>query len=336
MVIFKNGKKYYEYKYNSEEEFERDVVSNYKVLFGGDVIYIDTKRKIEAKTLGRVIPDGFLFDLTEKTEPEFYVVEIELKDHDFYNHIFPQITKFFAFFKNKKSQSELIENMFSIVNTSEELKREFKKYLGEKEIYKFLKDTIEGSQNILLVIDDEKEELPEIMETYTDTWGKIVKKIIFKKFTHDDEVIYYTDPDFREIEFAGAESVDKIQPEEIEYSEEYHLEDVNDEIKKAYLELKEGLLKLNSEFKFNPQKYYISVIFKKNIAYFKIKKKKIRLVVMLPEEEVIKIIKKHLVKQLSEGVQRFYNGPCCEVIIENSDNLDEIIQLFDQFIKRNE
>lgn len=330
MVIFQNGKKFEEYKFYMEEELEREVTNNYHVLFGESTIYIDAKRKVEAKALGGVVPDGFLFDLSDKDEPEFYIVEIELKSHDFYNHIFPQITKLFAFFRNKKSQGELIEKIFSIINTSNELKKEFKKYLGEKEIYKFLKDTIENSQNILLIIDDDKDELPEIMDTYTDTWGKIVKKIIFKKFIHGENVIYLLEPDFRRIEFAGAESVDKIEPKE--YSEEFHLEDVSDEIKNAYFSIKEKLLELNPELVFNPQKYYISVVYGRNIAFFKIKKKKIRLVIMLPEEEVRKRIKNHIVKHLSEGVQRFYNGPCCEIIIENSENINEIIQLFNYLI----
>lgn len=333
MVIFHNGKKYEEYKFNLEEELEREVINNAPILFGRNTIYIDAKRKVEAKALGGVVPDGFLFDLSDKDEPEFYIVEIELKSHDFYNHIFPQITKLFAFFRNKKSQSELIEKIFSIINTSNELKKEFKKYLGEKEIYKFLKDTIENSQNILLIIDDEKDELPEIMDTYTDTWGKIVKKLIFKKFVHGEETIYSAEPDFREIEFAGAESVDMIEPREIEYSEEFHLEDVSKEIKSAYFSIKEKLLELNPELVFNPQKYYISVVYGRNIAFFKIKKKKIRLLVMLPEDEVRKRIKNHIVKHLSEGVQRFYNGPCCEIIIENSENINEIIQLFNYLIK---
>ena len=37
-----------------------------------------------------------------------------------------------------------------------------------KEIFKFISDLVEDSQNILLVIDDEKPELEEIMNTYSD------------------------------------------------------------------------------------------------------------------------------------------------------------------------
>jgi predicted transport protein len=335
MVIFQDGKKFQEYRYSVEDELEREIVDNSQLFFGKHTIYIDAKRKIESKALGGTIPDGFLFDLSDKEEPEFYVVEVELKSHDFFNHIFPQITKFFAFFKNRKSQAELVEKIFSIVNTDMELKKEFKKYLGEKEIYKSIKDTIDNSQNILLVIDDKKDDLPEIMETYSDTWGKMVKVLIFKKFVHANEFIYVIEPDFENIEYGYAESVDKAERKEIEYTEEFHLEGIDDEIKAAYFKIKENLLKINKDLVFNPQKYYISIIHNKNIAFFQFRKKKIRLVVMSPEDDVRLKIKNHNVKHLSEGVQKFWNGPSCEIIIDNKENMDEIINLLKSLIKEN-
>lgn len=181
MLLFNENKKYYEFAYPKEEDIERDVIQNSQLFFGDKSLFIDAKRKIDSKFIGATIPDGFLFDFSEPDNPEFYIVEVELSSHDFYKHIFPQITKFFAFFKNQQSHSELIDKLFSTINSDNNLKREFKKNIGEKEIYKSIKDIVENSQNILLVIDDEKDELPEIIDTYTDTWGKMVKLIILKK-----------------------------------------------------------------------------------------------------------------------------------------------------------
>ena len=126
MILFQNGKKYIESKYTIESEFEQEIVSSHKLFFGRDVIYIDAKKKIGSHALGNTIPDGFLFDMSDPDNREFYLVEVELESHDFYNHIFPQITKFFAFFKNSKRQKELVEKLFSTVNTDAELKRQFK------------------------------------------------------------------------------------------------------------------------------------------------------------------------------------------------------------------
>lgn len=135
MSIFCNGKRINQYRYKSEEEFEKDIATFSKTLFGKSTIYIDAKKKIVSKTLGGTIPDGFFFDLSDIENPEFYLVEVELSSHSFFNHIFPQITKFFAFFKNTKKQKDLIGKLFSIINVDSILKNEFKKFLGEQEIF---------------------------------------------------------------------------------------------------------------------------------------------------------------------------------------------------------
>lgn len=328
MILYKDKTKFTEYKYPKEKDLEEEIISNSKLYFGRDTIYIDAKRKLEAKALGGSIPDGFLFDLSDMANPNFYLVEIELATHDFYNHIFPQVTKFFAFYKNKKSQAELVEKIFSIVNTDVNLRRRFKKYLGEREIYKFIKDVIESSQNILLIMDGEKDELPEIIDTYTDTWGKLVRVLILKKFINNNEIIYSLNPDFEQIEYAGVESIEKLdKPSEVEYTEEFHLDGVNEEVKETYYKIKDKLLKINKKLVFNPQKYYVSIIHERNVAFFRFGKKKIRLVVMLPEKDVRKKIKKHNVIHLSEGIQKFYNGPCCDIEITKKKNLTEIINL---------
>lgn len=326
MIIIKNNAKFSQYRYSIEDEFEKEIKSNTKNFFGKNAIYIETKTKIDSKELGGSIPDGFLFDLSDMDKPNFYLVEVELASHDFYRHIFPQITKFFAFFKSSRNRVKLVEKIFAIVNANKNLKNEFKKYLGEKEIYKFIKDVIDDSQNILMIMDGEKGELPEIIETYSDTWGKMVKLLIVRKFSFKDEHIFTLDPEFEKIEYSQDESVDEVEQKDF-YSEEFHLDGVQEEIKNSYYLIKDKLLKRNESLKFNPQKYYISIVHKRNVAYFKFRKKKVIIVVMLSEDEIREKIKHHKVKTLSEGVKNFYNGPCAEVIIENNKNLDEVVKL---------
>jgi hypothetical protein len=332
MKVFSNNKTYTEFQFEKEADFEREVVLNSKLFFGVNSIYIDAKRKIETKSLGNSIPDGFLFDLSDKDNPEFYLVEVELAKHDFYNHIFPQITKFFGFFKNPKSQNDLIEKIFSIITHDNNLKKEIKQGIGDHEIYKFLKDTIEKSQNILLVIDGEKKELPEIVDTYTDTWGKMVKLILLRKFSLNGEFIYTMNPDFENIEFAEIENETALNTTGIEYTEDYHLEGVSETVKNIYFSIRRDLLKINSSLIFNPQKFYISIRKEKNVAFFKISRKKIVLIVLKPETEVRLQIKNHSIKSLATGVQRFWGGPSCGIIIESADNLDEIIEFLKKLI----
>jgi predicted transport protein len=327
MRLFSENKTYNEFQFDKESDFEKEVIQNSKLFFGSNSIYIDAKRKIESKSLGKSIPDGFLFNLSDKNDPEFYIVEVELAKHDFYNHIFPQITKFFGFFKNQKSQTDLVEKIFSIITNDNNLKKEFKKYLGDKEIYKFLKDTIEKNQNIILVIDGEKKELPEIMETYSDTWGKMVKLILLKKFYQNDNNIYTMHPDFENIEFVDIESDTVTDKDDVEYDEDYHLDGVSLLTINIFKNIKKELLHTFPSLVFNPQKFYISIRNNRNIAFFKIQKKKINLVVMNPEEETRKVISKHTIKSLTPGVQKFWNGPSCAIIVESTENLQEVISL---------
>jgi hypothetical protein len=169
MILHYHNKKLTEYQFGNEAEFERVVVENSKQFFGGATIYLDSKKKIEGKYLGGTIPDGILFNLAEPENPEFYLVEVELVKHDFYKHIFPQLTKFFSALKNQQSISELVEKIFQIIKNDYTIFQEFKSHIKENELYKFIKDTVEKSQNILLILDGEKEELPEIMDTYSET-----------------------------------------------------------------------------------------------------------------------------------------------------------------------
>jgi len=336
MVLFNENKKYFEFTYTKEEDIEKDVMENSKLFFGPKSIFINAKRKIDSKFIGATIPDGFLFDFSEPDNPEFYIVEVELSSHDFYKHIFPQVTKFFAFFKNQQSQSELIEKLFSSINSEPLLKREFKRNIGEKEIYKSIKDIVENSQNILLVIDDEKDELPEIIDTYTDTWGKMVKLIILKKFYSNSDYSFSLNPDFHDIQFADADSIKRTKSETLSnYTELDHLDNVTDKVIKIYESLKQKISKLDSSLIFNPQRYYISIRSDKNIAFIKIRKKKLRIIIMLPEERVRNLIKSYPVVSLSAPVQKFYNGPSCAIDIESEKHLDEIIDVLKEKLNKN-
>jgi predicted transport protein len=330
-VIYQNGQRYSEKQYKLEADFERLVVENSKTFFGEKTIFVDTKKKIDNDSFGGVIPDGFLFDFSDKKNTEFYLVEVELEKHSFFGHIFPQITKFFAFFKNPSSQGKLIEKIYSIFENDDELRQELKTKIGKKEIFKFLKDTIENSQNILLIIDGEKRELPEITETYADTWGKMVKVAILKEYIangNNRNSIFSLSPDFENIE--NIDIVTENQGEQKEkstYSEQFHLEDIIADTLAIYNELKEKLLENIPTLNFNSQRYYISLRKKRNFAFLKIRKKKIGIIAMLKEEKIREKIKKHEVTSLTESVQKFYNGPCARIEITDNKNLDEIIDL---------
>lgn len=322
-AIFINQSKYIEHEFEDERELEHTIKTNSQLLFGSKTIYFDLKNRIESKSLGATIPDAFLIDFSEKENPDFYLVEIELAKHDFYRHIFPQITKFFAFFKNSENQNKLIGRLFDLIKSDDETVNAFKKHIGE-EIYKELKDMIEESPNILLILDENKPELKEVTETYTDTWGKMVKIEILKRYSSEGKQIFTITPDFGYIELMEEEAEQEI--EKGVYDEHYHLEGVDEHIIAVYNKIKSTMSEFDPSIHENPQKYYISLRKNKNFTYITFRKHKLRVVIMLPIEKGKEIIKNHKLLVLSDSIQKFYHEPCFEVFILNQDNLEEIIK----------
>lgn len=332
MDIVLDGMKLSQFKYNSEEEFEADIVASSKSLFGKKTVYIDYKRRISGNALGMAIPDGFLINFSDENSPEFYIVEVELAKHDFYKHIFPQITKFFSFFTSSQSRSDLVDKIYSIIDNDDDIKNDIKKHCKGKEIYKLLKDSIDENQNILLIIDENKPELPEIFNTYKE-WGNMVKLEIIKKFMCGSNIVFSMEPEFDELDFYIDSTIDNINTiNNSDYKEDDYLSKAKDNIKEIYFEIKSKLLAVNPSLVFNPQRHYISIRNTKNIVYIIIRQKKIRLIVMLDFITVRENIKKCTIKELSQSVQDFYNGSCTAVDIDNKDNIVEITELIKKLL----
>ena len=94
-------------------------------------------------------------------------------------------------------------------------------------------------------------------------------------------------------------------------------------VKKTYQKIRDSL----PEFTFNCRQSYISIRNSKNFAFLEFRKKFIRLVVMLPEDEVKKIVTNYELKTPGSGVQNFYNGPCTYIFIKNLNHIDEVCQV---------
>ncbi len=332
--VFSDGIKLPEIKFHTEEEFELELKNNYKALFGNKTLYLDIKRKIDTTYLGGSIPDGILFDFEDPEDVKFYLVEAELSAHDFYKHIFPQITKFFAFFKNYSARNGLIEKLFAFINETPEILEEFKKLSHNSEIYKSIKDAVENNQNILIVIDEEKPEFKEIMDTYTDTWDKFVIIEVLKKYKLGSKEVFSMYPDFSEKElFLEEEEISK-PIEDKKYTEVYHLEGTSDLVQSMYKRIKEYAITQNKDLIFNPQKYYISIRDRRNFVYLDIKKKKIKIAVMLPYSRGKDIIQNNRLRKFTEGIERFYGGPSFEVTLENENYIDEVFFVLKEAYER--
>jgi predicted transport protein len=281
------------------------------------------------------IPDGFLFDFSDPTDPQFYIVEVELVQHGFYAHIFPQITKFFAFYKTGGMQKTLVDKLHSIIDGDITLKSDFKGKLGNGEIYKFLSDILGSSQNILLISDDSIRELREIMDTYSETWGRMVKFLEVRKFTNGADVLFSLTPDFETLPYSDSGT----EPEGTGnggVTEKYHLDNASEEVLKIYEKIKQTAAGIDHRLVFNPQKYYISIKASKNIVFLTIRKSKIRFIALMPEEEIRSIVKNHVVVALSPPVQKFYNSPCASIDLRDTKHFEEIEQVMKLIVSRSQ
>src|SRR3989339_825899 len=233
-----------------------------------------SKKLIKTLSLGNTIPDGFLFNLSDANNPQFYLIEIELSHHRFYDHIFPQLTKFIAFFKSSESRKSLIDKLFEIVTQTPDLNNEFKRLLGGREIFKTITDGVENSQNVLLILDEIKQEIDETKKAYAE-WAKLVR-----------------------IEIAS-----------------------------FYKCGKDNMIKFAKDIRINPQHYYISLAHSKNFVYIKPKMSKMQIIVTLPYNYGKKTIKYHKISRLSDSIQDFYNTKCFRLTVEDTKNIDEVVDL---------
>lgn len=319
--VYLNGNVCQRREFSSEEEFEEFVEDNSKELFGESSVFLEMKKQINSRTLGGTVPDGFLFDLSDVDNPQFYLVEVELQKHGFYSHIFPQITKFFSSINRPENENKIVEQIYSYLKENPEKKRRFKELIGDKEIYKTIKDAVVNSEDILVILDEKKEEITEVNEIYTDTWDKMVKTMVVSVFNQNNDRLITVEPKFEKLGLVDITGEEKKEG----YDEEYHLEGKEESTKEIYNTLKEKVLSYNNNLEFNPQKYYISIRDKKNFAYIKLRKTKIQIVVMLPIHLGEEIIQNYKVKESSQSVKDYYNGECFRVTVDNKENLNEVL-----------
>jgi hypothetical protein len=194
--ILIQNKAYEETSYVNEEELEKATVENKYYIFGNETILIDYKRKTGAKDSKNTgIPDGFLIDFSNGKKPRLFFIEYELESHDLYEHIGPQIMRFYASFETAKR--ELHKKLIETIRTDLQLKKEF-----EDKLQKSPFDNIDSLLNfviydnnvgIIIVIDEQTEDFNALLKRLSD----VPEVVVVKKYQSNDDIIFYYTP-FRE------------------------------------------------------------------------------------------------------------------------------------------
>jgi len=317
-----------ERNFRSVKELEELVSANSKTFFGKDIHFIPLNKESKQVFKGDFTPNGFLLSVTDLGRPEIYFVNILPASEDFYGHLFPGITRYFLMLKS----DEFIDSLCNLLSKDKELSKELKTKMKQEDIPYFLKAVINSRLSILLVTDGEIKQLEPMKEVYF-TWEN-VKNIQVKKYSSNGNTFCSLQPPFASLMRSVTKERKKRSktPRDFTYTEDFHLQGVSENVREIYNAMKAELLKIDKELQFNPQKYYISLRKNRNLAFFKLQRSKITLVVMNPEADTRKQIKHYEVRALKQSVQKFYNGQCCEVLIGNTAHLNEVIVLLQKLI----
>jgi len=318
-----NGNEMNEAKFHKKSELVDFLLENHKTLFGKNSVLIDN-----TKSTSEYFPNMFLFDFNEREKPRMYIIEINFAD-DSLGLLYARITHFISSLKNRNYHQDFITELCKIIHGKNETKSELIPWLFDgQEIPDIFSELLENKPAILLVRDNENVVLKLMQDVYVETWGKMVRQILIKMYYCGDDKIYSSEPNFADIWKTEKSKTDKVKCNEAD-----HLEMMPEKIRNIYNEIKSALLETDSSLEFNPKKHYISVRKNKNLAFLHLRRKNIDIVVMSPEDETRKQIKHHRIKTLPASVQKFWNGACCTIVIENAENLDEVLDLLKIVVK---
>jgi len=320
---FSNGSEIIEKKFYTKNELEEFISQNDKTLFGETTVFIDN-----TKDTNEYFSAMFLLNFKEQEKPRMYLIE-SIFSSESMGIVYARITHFIAYLKNKNYQNNFLVELCRIVEADKEKKKELQEKLKEnQDIPELLSEMLENRPSILLIKDKENDVLDLMQAVYVETWGKMVRQILIKKHSCNNDAIYTMNPVFADIWKNGKSKKAEI----VKCTEEDHLQASSDIVKNIYNEIKTALLETDSRLEFNPKKHYISIHKGKNLAFLHLRRKSVDIVVMYPEDDTRKQIKHHRIKTLAISVQKFWNGACCTLVIENSDNLNEVISLLKKVV----
>lgn len=105
MLFTPTGTFYSKVQFKIEEEVEKVVARNFKLLFG-DYSILLPKSKILTSGGKGTIPDGIIVDFKEN---RWFILEVERGDHETWGHIAPQISKQLVAVMNRETKNKIAE-----------------------------------------------------------------------------------------------------------------------------------------------------------------------------------------------------------------------------------
>lgn len=177
MILLKDGVKYLDYEYGSEEELAQIVIEHYKEIFGTNALYFDPQTmKTHIGITAR--NDGVILAPDQK---QWFLLEVELAQHSLHKHIIPQITKFNIAYQQLETRRKLAYAISELIR-QDPYKIAIMQTYKIEDIHQHLTETIETPPTIAIVIDQKSPELEAVCKNLPFK----TKATEFKTFTREN------------------------------------------------------------------------------------------------------------------------------------------------------
>lgn len=155
------------YQFDTEEKFERCVVSQVETIFGRSCVYLDCKRRIGKPGTRQSIPDAYLIDFSSQREPKLFVVETEIASHDLFQHIGVQILQFAHSFASAPRQvKQLLFDEIAKDTRVYEVCDSYAQEYGLRNVDNMLDHLVNAAFRALIIIDEATDELYKVVKNF--------------------------------------------------------------------------------------------------------------------------------------------------------------------------
>lgn len=164
IIIDAEGNLFQPHVYENEAEFERSVINLADQIFGPSTIYIDVKKRVAGNEIIS-IPDGYVIDMTDASNPKLFIIENEIVGHDPFKHIGIQMLKFVTSFEDAKTSvrnflmEEISKESSKISRLQEGCNRS-----DSRNIDNYLDQAVYSNFRGIVVIDEARTELHHVLE----------------------------------------------------------------------------------------------------------------------------------------------------------------------------
>jgi hypothetical protein len=182
-VLLIDGVKYELWNPSNEDEFEKEVKEHITEIFGEQCIYLDKKQKLKSLSGIGSIPDGIVIILGP--QPELHIVEYELSNHDVYEHVVSQVSRFINGLLNSSTRQKIARIIYDEISGDALLKIRVEKVLHSSEIFKFSTELLESKPILTIIIENKTEELNEALKPFSYQNIKAMKVVEFQTFVRE-------------------------------------------------------------------------------------------------------------------------------------------------------